>query len=97
MKQRIVEDASIFFDVLDNTPQETKKYVSKSLEIANAISLLLQSKGMTQKDLAQKLGKFEAEVSKWLSGNHNFTLRTIVAIETALGAEIIVIGNNVID
>ena len=39
--------------------------------------------------MAEELGKSEAEISKWLSGNHNFTLRSISKIETVLNDIII--------
>jgi transcriptional regulator with XRE-family HTH domain len=95
MKKRIVEDTSVFFEVLGNTPQESKNYVTKSMEIVHEIMLLLKEKDMNQKKLAQKLGKTEAEVSKWLSGTHNFTVRTLTFIETAIGEEIIVTPHKV--
>ena len=41
------------------------------------------------KDLAEKLGKTEAEISKWLSGTHNFTLRSLAKIEIVLNETII--------
>ncbi|MBL7859522.1 MAG: helix-turn-helix domain-containing protein [Cyclobacteriaceae bacterium] len=95
MKKRTVEDTSLFFEVLNNTPQESKNYVSKSLEIVHEIILLLREKDMNQKKLAQKLGKTEAEISKWLSGTHNFTIRTLTSIETAINEEIIVTPHKV--
>jgi transcriptional regulator with XRE-family HTH domain len=90
MRKKIKEDMSIFFEVLDQTPAKSKNYVSKSLEIVHQIELILREKNLNQKNLAQKLEKSEAEVSKWLSGTHNFTMRTLTAIETVLDAEIIV-------
>jgi transcriptional regulator with XRE-family HTH domain len=44
---------------------------------------------MTQKDLAKKMGKTEAEVSVWLSGQHNFTLKTLAKISVALEEDLI--------
>lgn len=41
-----------------------------------------------QKDLAERMGKSPAEVSKWLSGLHNLTQQSIVKMEEALGADI---------
>ena len=38
---------------------------------------------------AKKMGKTEAEVSRWLSGTHNFTLRTISKISTVLKVNMI--------
>jgi len=46
---------------------------------------------MTQKELAQKLGKTETEVSRWLSVTHNLTLSTICKISAALGEEIVIV------
>jgi transcriptional regulator with XRE-family HTH domain len=46
-------------------------------------------RGMKQKDLAEKMGKSEAEVSKLLAGMHNYTLRSIAKIEAALGSTVI--------
>lgn len=41
------------------------------------------------KDLALRLGKSEAEISKWMRGTHNFTIDTLVSIEDALDATIV--------
>ncbi|MCZ8020210.1 MAG: helix-turn-helix transcriptional regulator [Cyclobacteriaceae bacterium] len=84
------EDMSLFFKVLNETPEESKIFVTKSLEIVHEIMLLLEERKINQKGLAEKLGKTEAEISKWLSGSHNFTIRTIAAIEAALNEEVLV-------
>ena len=70
---------------------EMKQQVELSVAIANRIYEILNIKGMTQKDLAQRLGKAETEVSRWLSGTHNLTLSTICKISAALGEDIITV------
>jgi transcriptional regulator with XRE-family HTH domain len=70
-------------------PQETKDFVDHSFAIADRIYEILEAKGMEQKDLANALGKKESEISKWLTGTHNFTLKTIAKIERFLGESII--------
>jgi transcriptional regulator with XRE-family HTH domain len=50
---------------------------------------LLEEKGWTQKDLAAKLDKSPSEISKWLSGEHNLTLRTLTRLEVELGEDLI--------
>ncbi|MBR5184273.1 MAG: helix-turn-helix transcriptional regulator, partial [Bacteroidales bacterium] len=45
--------------------------------------------GLTQKQFAKMVGKTEPEVCRWLSGRHNFTIRTLAKISTALGTDII--------
>ena len=70
---------------------ECKEQVELSVAIANRIYEILEIKGMNQKDLAQRLGKAETEVSRWLSGTHNLTLSTICKISTALGEDIVTV------
>lgn len=67
---------------------EIKRNVDLSFYVADKICDILETKGLTQRDLANLLGKKEAEISKWMHGTHNFTLQTIAKIETALGSEI---------
>ena len=75
---------------------EMKLQMEMSVAIANRIYDILEAKGMTQKELARKLGKTETEVSRWLSGTHNLTLSTISKVSVALGEDIVIIpkGNN---
>ena len=75
---------------------ELKLQMEMSVAIANRIYEILEIKCMTQKDLAQRLGKTETEVSRWLSGTHNLTLSTISKVSVALGEDILIIpkGNN---
>jgi ribosome-binding protein aMBF1 (putative translation factor) len=80
---RIMDETTI-------TP-EMKLQMEMSVAIANRIYEILEAKGMTQKELAQKLGKTETEVSRWLSGTHNLTLSTICKISAALGEEIVIV------
>lgn len=68
-----------------------------SVAIANRIYEILETKGMTQKDLAKRLGKTETEVSRWLSGTHNLTLSTICKISAALEEEIVSVPHQVLE
>ena len=76
---------------------EMKLQMEMSVAIANRIYEILEAKGMTQKELAQKLGKTETEVSRWLSGTHNLTLSTICKISAALGEEIVIVPKQVLE
>ena len=61
--------------------------------LAERISEILKAKGLTQKDFARLLNKRDSEISKWLTGRHNFTTQTIARIETALGSKLISIAH----
>lgn len=76
-------------ELLNTIPKDSEIFVEKSMAIANRIAMLLDANGVKQKDLAEKMGKSEAEVSKLLSGMHNYTLRSIAKMEAALGFDII--------
>lgn len=86
----------IMDEIRSNISPEMKQQMEMSVAIANRIYEILEIKGMTQKDLAQRLGKTETEVSRWLSGTHNLTLSTISKVSVALGEDIVIIpqGNN---
>ena len=79
----------LFRECLAAIPEERKAEFDLSFAIATRIDEVLKRKGMTQREFAQRLGKRESEVSKWLSGRHNFTTNTIARISLALGAPII--------
>ena len=77
-------------DIRAQMSPEMKKRMDLTVAIANRIYQILETKGMSQKDLAQKLGKTETEVSRWLSGMHNMTIGTIAKISIALGEDLLV-------
>ena len=60
-----------------------------SFRIADRIDDALKANGMTQKELAVRLGTSAAAVSRWLSGGHNFTLSTLAKISVELGVPLI--------
>ena len=55
------------------------------------IGAILKAKGITQKQLAKKIGMKESQLSKILAGNANCTLKTITKIEHALDEDIIAV------
>lgn len=76
-------------EILAENPEETRIFVRQYADIIVRINDLLQQKGYTQKDLADKLQKKPSEVNKWLKGTHNITLKTLAKMEAVLGAPII--------
>lgn len=68
---------------------EARASVALSFRIVDRIHEILEEKGLKQKDLAERLGKSEAEISKWMRGTHNFTIDTLTSIEEALNAPIL--------
>lgn len=72
---------------------EIKRFVDHSFDVVEQIHCILQKQGKTQRDLAKMLGKKESEISKWMQGTHNFTIKSIAKIEAILGERIIITPN----
>lgn len=83
--------AALFDECLANVPADVKMELDMSFALADKIDMILREKNISQKQLAKQMGKTEAEVSRWLGGTHNFTLRTIAKISEALGVKLLTI------
>lgn len=80
---------SLLKRVVESISPDKRKFVKRQGEFAAKIDEILEQTGMTQRELAEKLGKQESYVSKILAGWSNPTLKTIVEFEVALGKDII--------
>lgn len=75
--------------LLKTTPNDVKIFVDLYADLVVRINDLLREKGMSKKELAEKLDKNPSEVSKWLSGEHNFTLRSVAKLQAELGERLL--------
>jgi len=73
----------------ENGDPAINKLVEKNLAIANKIHELLEKRGLKAVDLARLMDKKPSEISKWLTGTHTFTTKTISKIEVILGEDVI--------
>ncbi|MBQ3204100.1 MAG: helix-turn-helix transcriptional regulator [Alistipes sp.] len=80
---------NLFLECLNDVPKDVSIEVDLSFDIASRIDALLVEKGLSQKEFADMMGKRESEVSKWLKGTHNFTLRTLAKISAVLDSPIV--------
>lgn len=87
-----MKSTNVYLETIMTIPLEIQKETSFSFAVSDKIHTLLINNRMTQKELAKKMGKTEAEVSVWLSGQHNFTLRTLAKISVILGEDLIQIS-----
>jgi plasmid maintenance system antidote protein VapI len=80
---------ALFQSCLSEVTEDVKAEIDLSFAIVDRIDTLLKEKGMTQRELAEALGKNEAEISRWMRGTHNFTIRTLAKISNVLGTPIV--------
>ena len=71
---------STFKQMVAEVPADVKIEVDLSFAIADRIDTLIKKKGLTKKEFADSIGKRPSEVTKWLSGQHNFTIRTLAML-----------------
>lgn len=70
-------------------PANVKAEVDLSFAIADRLDSLIKEKGLTKKEFAEAIGKRPSEVTKWLSGQHNFTIRTLSMLSAFFGQSLI--------
>lgn len=72
-------------------PSHIRSEVNLSFDISNKIACLMKERGLSKKQFAEALGKRPCEVTKWLSGQHNFTLATLSMISDFFGKAIVTV------
>ena len=76
------------------TPIEESKTRNKML-IAARIEDLLVNRGWSKTELASKMGKRPSEITRWLSGTHNFTIETLCEIALVFEIKLVsLLGDN---
>ncbi len=68
------------------------KETELSFAISDRIFELMSERGLSKKQFADALGRRPSEITKWLSGQHNFTLATLAMLSTFFGQPIITVG-----
>lgn len=75
----------------DITPEE-REDARLSFKISNRLDFLMKDKGVSKKQLADAIGKRPSEISRWLSGEHNFTISTLAMLSSFFDKPIITVG-----
>ena len=79
-------------EMLGPIPDEVKNEVDLSFQISDRIDELMHQRGLTKKQFADALGRRPSEVTKWLSGQHNFTISTLGMLSAFFGQPIVKVG-----
>jgi transcriptional regulator with XRE-family HTH domain len=61
----------------------------KRMLLAARLDEAIKAKGLRKNEFAKTIGKKPSEISKWLSGTHNFTTDTLFDIERVLNINLI--------
>lgn len=74
----------------ENVPAEELLAADISSSLSNAIVRHRVSLGLTQRELAEKIGMSQSTISKWENGDMNFTIDTLADIAVKLGMSLTV-------
>ena len=80
-------------DIMVSTEPINVRRIETRVLVAKMLHDYLSIRGITQQELASKMGKLPSEVSKWLSGNHNFTIDTLSDIGYYLDTDFLIRRN----
>ena len=70
-------------------PDNIQREVDLCRGIADKIDALMKERGLTKKQFADAIGKRPCEITRWLSGQHNFTISTLAMISSFFNCPII--------
>ena len=82
---------SSFDQMLSKIPADIQYEVDMEFAISNRIMELLEERGLSKLELARSLGKRPSEITKWISGQHNFTIRTLALLSAFFGESLILV------
>jgi predicted XRE-type DNA-binding protein len=81
-------DSPVLRELLEEATALELEQTKVKMQLAANIEELMRSKGWTKTRFAAELHKSQPEVSKWLSGAHNFTIDTLCHIARVLGTDV---------
>lgn len=78
-----------FDGMIGSVPDHIRREVALCGEISEKIDALMKERGLSRKQFADAIGKRPSEITKWLSGQHNFTISTLATISSFFDCPII--------
>lgn len=74
-----------------SVPPSIRAEVDLEMSISTRIYDLMTQRGLSKAEFARSIGKRPCEVTKWLSGQHNFTVATLAMLSTFFGQPIVTV------
>ena len=78
-----------FKQMLAEVPADIQREVDLEFAISMRINDLMLKHGLSKLEFARALGRRPSEVTKWLSGKHNFTIRTLSLLSSFFGESLV--------
>lgn len=78
-------------ELLSGITPEERAEARLSFQISNRLDFLMHERGLSKKQFADAIGKRPSEITRWLSGEHNFTISTLSMLSTFFGQPIVTV------
>ena len=78
-----------YMDMVRQVPDEIKEEINLTFAISNKIDELMRERELSKKQFADQIGRRPSEITRWLSGQHNFTVSTLAMLSAFFGKSII--------
>lgn len=82
-------NSELLDSMLNSITPEEQKSIDRKMMLASKIYNAMKAKGWNQKTFAVAMGKSQPEISKWVSGTHNFTADILWAIGDKLDCDLL--------
>lgn len=79
----------LFHRQLRNVSPVVRQEMEWSCAIVDKIDSLLKEKNLTQRELADRIGCNETQITRWTNGFPNYTLSSLAKLSDALGEPLI--------
>jgi ribosome-binding protein aMBF1 (putative translation factor) len=79
----------ILTELIENISQEELERTESKMRLAVKIADAIKAKGYGKTEFAKKIKKNNSEISKWVSGTHNFTHDTLLLLQNELDINLV--------
>jgi transcriptional regulator with XRE-family HTH domain len=83
------KNKDLLSELLGTISAEEQSKTDRKMILAAKIANAIKAKGLKKSEFAEILGKQPSEISKWISGTHNFTVDTLIDIEQVLSIQLL--------
>ena len=87
-----MQQNNLFHSQLEKVSPAVKMEMDWSREIVDKIDAILKRDGISQRELAKRIGCNETQITRWIRGFPNFTLSSLAKLSEALGEKLIQIN-----
>ena len=78
---------------LEQVSPAIKMEMDWTVAIIDRIDAIIKRDGLTQRELAKRIGCNETQITRWTKGFPNYTLSSLAKLSVALGEPLIIPGN----